>query len=66
MSVHSSFSKSIFPEQLKVSEVYPIFKVGNIEEVGNHRSVLALPILEKIMYNDTYQYFKENDRLFPK
>ena len=37
MSVHSSFSESIFPEQLKVTEVYPIFKVGNIEEVGNHR-----------------------------
>ena len=62
---HSSFNEGIFPEQLKVTKVSPICKVGNIEEIGNYRPISVLPIfskvLESIMYNRTYQYFKEND-----
>ena len=53
----------IFPEQLKLAKVSPIFKVGNIEEVGNYRPISVLPIfskvLERIMYNRTYRYFKK-------
>ena len=70
MIFHSSFNKGIFPEQLKVAKVYPFFKVGNIEEIGNYRPISVLPILskvlERIMYNRTCQYFKENDMFFPK
>ena len=32
---HSLFNGGIFPEQLKVAKICPIFKVCNIEEVGN-------------------------------
>ena len=35
MIFHSSFSEDFFPEQLKLAEVSPIFKVSNTEEVGN-------------------------------
>ena len=35
MIFHSSFNEGIFPEQRKVTKVSPIFKVGNIEEIGN-------------------------------
>ena len=70
MIFHSSFNEGIFPEQLKVAKVSPIFKVGNIEEIGNYRPISVLPIfskvLERIMYNRTYQYFKVNDIIFPK
>ena len=71
MIFHTSFNKGIFPEQLKVAKVSPIFKVGNIEEIGNYRPISVLPIfsevLERIMYNRTYKYFKEeNDMFFPK
>ena len=70
MIFHSLFPEGIFPEQLKVAKVSPIFKVGNIEEIGNYRPISVLPIfskvLERIMYNRTYQYFKENDMFFPK
>ena len=56
-----------FEEFEKVSR---IFKVGNIEEIGNHRPISVLPIfskvLKRIMYNRTDQYFKENDMFFPK
>ena len=70
MIFHSSFTKGFFPEQLKVAKVPPIFKVGNIEEIGNYRPISVLSIfskvLERIMYNRTYQYFKGNDMFFSK
>ena len=63
-------NEGIFPEQLKVANVSSIFKVGNIEEMGNYRPISVLPIfskvLERITYNRAYQYFKENDMFFPK
>ena len=49
---------------------YRIFKVANIEEVGNYRLISVIPItskvLEIIMYNINYQYFTQNDMFFPK
>ena len=70
MIFHSSFNEGIFPEQRKVAKVFPIFKVGSTEEEENYRPISILPIfsrvLERIMYNRTYQYFKENDMFFPK
>ena len=57
MIFHNSFNEGIFPEQLKVAKVSPIFKVGNIEEIGNYRPISVLPIFS-YMYNRTYQYFK--------
>ena len=70
MIFHCSFNKGIFPEQLNVAKVSPIFKVGSIEEIGNYRPISVLTIfskvLERIMYNGTYLYFKENDMFFPK
>ena len=70
MIFHGSFNKDIFPEQRKVAKGSPIFKVGNIEEVGNYRPISVFPIfskvLERIMYNRAYQYFKENGMFFPK
>ena len=59
MIFHSSFNEGIFPEQLNVAKVFPIFKVSNVEEIRNYRPVSVLPIfskvLEIIMYNRTYQ-----------
>ena len=70
MIFHCSFNKGIFPEQLNVAKVSPIFKVGSIEEIGNYRPISVLPlfskVLERIMYNRASQYFKENDMFFPK
>ena len=70
MIFYSLFNKGIFPEQLKVAKAFTILKVGNIEEVGNYRQIPVLlmysKVLERIMYNRTYQYFKVNDIIFPK
>ena len=70
MIFYSLFNKGIFPEQFKVAKDSTILKVGNIEEVGNYRQIPVLlmfsKVLERIMYNRTYQYFKVNDIIFPK
>ena len=63
-------NEGIFPEQLKVAKVSPVFKAGNIEKIGNYRPILVLPIfskiLERTMYNRTHQYSKENDMFLSK
>ena len=70
MIFDTSFNEDIFPEQLKVAKDCHIFKDGNIEEVGNYRLISVLPIfskaLQRIIYNRSYQYFKENDMFFHK
>ena len=70
MIFDSSFNEDIFPDQLEVAKVSPIFKVCNVKEVGSCRPISVLPtfskVLERIMYYRTYQYFKENDMLFPR
>ena len=48
MNFHSSFNEGIFLEQLKVAKVSPIFKYGNIEEVGNYRPISVLPIFSEV------------------
>jgi hypothetical protein len=49
-----------FPDVLKVGRVTPIFKKGNLEEVGNYRPVSTLPIFgkifEKILYSRIYNF----------
>ena len=70
MIFHSWFNEGNFPEQQKVTKVSPIFIVGNIEEIGKCQPISVFPIfskvLERIMCNRTYQYFKENYMFFPK
>ena len=52
--------KGLFPDSLKVGKVTPIFKKGNVEEIGNYRPVSTLPIFgkifEKIIYSRLYNF----------
>ena len=68
MIFHSSFIEGIFPEQLKVEKNDPIFKAGSIQSIGNYRPRPVPPIfskvLERTMYNRTYQYFKKKITCF--
>ena len=55
---------------MKIAKVSPILKGGNNIQAENYRPMSVLPIfskiLEKIMYNRVYNYFAENNLLFPK
>ena len=56
MIFHSLFYEGIFPEQLKVAKVSPIFKVGNIEERGNYRTISVFHIFFKVLERITVMY----------
>ena len=57
---NTCMAKGIFPDILKVGKVTPIFKKGNVEEVGNYRPVSTLPIFgkifEKVIYSRIYKF----------
>jgi hypothetical protein len=54
----------IFPSRLKFSEVRPIFKKGNKNEVSNYRPISLLTsfskIFEKVIYDRLYHHIKHN------
>ena len=60
----------IFPDELKIARVTPLFKNGSDSDLGNYRPVYDLPcfskILEKIMYNGVYKYLSDNNILYWK
>ena len=53
-------AEGTFPDVLKVGKVTPIFKKGNVEDVGNYRPVSTLPIFgkifEKVIYTRIYDF----------
>ena len=65
-----SIKLGIFPEQLKLAKVTPIFKSGKNELLTNYRPISVLPcfseILERIMYGRLYEYLTKNNLLFDK
>ena len=62
--------KVIFPDDLKIARVTPVYKSGDRSKLGNYRPLSVPPyfseILERIMYNRIYKYLLENKILYPK
>ena len=60
----------IFPDDLKIAKVNPIYKADNKSKLNNYRPIYGLPcfskILKQIMHNCLYQYLTENKILYPK
>ena len=52
--INLSFEKGIFPNDLKIAKVTPIFKAGNNTELSNYRPISALPCFSKILERDMY------------
>ena len=65
-----SLEKGIFPDDLKIARVTPVFKGGDRSKLGNYRPISVLScfskILERIMHNGIYKYLQENKILYPK
>ena len=53
--IYSSFECGIFPNELKLAKVIPIFKNGDKQDISNYRPIAILSffskIFEKTMYN---------------
>ena len=65
-----SLQMGVFPEEMKIGSVTPIFKGGEVSDLGNYRPICALccfsNILKKIMYNCPYKYLLNNNILYKK
>ena len=47
--INSSFSQGIFPDDLKIAMVLPIFKAGNEQLISNYRPISVIPFFSKVM-----------------
>ena len=65
-----SLSHGIFPNELKIAKVVPIYKKENPESFGNYKPVSVLPciskIFERVVYNRSYDFLSKNDKLYKK
>jgi len=65
--VNLSFSQGIFPRELKIAQVVPLFKKGSTRCIGNYRPISLLPlfskILEKLAHKRLFHYISSNDLL---
>ena len=65
-----SLKQGIFPENLKIARVSPIFKKDEKFLFTNYRPMSVLPcfskLLEKIIYNRLYKYLSDNNYLYEK
>ena len=63
-----SLSQGVFPDELKIAKVIPIFKNGDNMLVNNYRPISILPvfskIFEQIMYNRLLAFINHNNLLY--
>ena len=58
--INNSFYHGIFPDELKLARVVPIFKSGDSSNINNYRPISILPffskIYERLMYNNVFNF----------
>ena len=63
-----SLATGVFPDSWKIARVAPVFKSGEQDDSSNYRSISVLPflarLLEKMVYNQIYDFLFKNDLLF--
>lgn len=67
--INLSIKQGIFPDNLKIAQVVPIFKQGSRLSCDNYRPISVLPVLSKIfekcIYNQLMHYFSIEDIIIP-
>ena len=62
-AINKSLSQGVFPAELKIAKVIPLFKSNDASLFTNYRPISLLPIFskifERIMYNRLYNYLKK-------
>ena len=65
-----SIQQGIFPDNLNIANVTPIFKSGDKDSVSNYRLMSIFPafskVLERIMYNRVYNHLHSKGLLYEK
>ncbi len=68
--INQSLTTGVFPKQLKIAKVTPVYKKGNRNDIKNYRPISVLPIIAKViettMSNQLVQYFNHNKLFIPQ
>ena len=63
-----SFVQGVFPKELKIAKIIPLFKNGDKKKITNYRPVSILPIfskiLEKLMYSRVIKFIVKYNVLY--
>ena len=66
--INKSFQEGVFPEQMKLARVTPIYKEGAKIDVGNYRPISILnsfsKIYEKLMHKRLSNFLESNDSIY--
>ena len=66
--INSSLETSVFPSELKLARVVPIFKAGDSSALTNYRPISVLTffakVFEKIVYNKLFNFISDNNTLY--
>ena len=66
--INQSLYTGIFPKQLKIAKVIPLFKKGEETSIENYRPISLLSSISKVfeilVFNQLYQYLDVNNLLF--
>ena len=64
---NSCIATGVFPDELKIAKVIPLFKTGNRNLISNYRPISILPtlskIFEKLVHKRMYNFLEKNDVL---
>ena len=65
--INKSIEQGIFPDELKVAKLFPIYKSGDKTFISNHRPISVLSffskVFEKVMYNHVIDFIDDNNTL---
>ena len=63
--INSSLRTGVFPSELKLARVVPIFKAGDSSALTNYRPIFVLTfftkVFEKIVYNKLFNFISDNN-----
>ena len=66
--INMSFMEGVFPSELKLAKVIPIFKSGDSTKMSNYRPISILSffskIFEKLMYNIVNNFLYKNEVIY--
>ena len=58
-----SITQGVFPDELKIAKVIPIFKSGDSAQIGNYRPVsvsrFSSKVIERVMYVRLFSFIKK-------
>ena len=65
--INNPLNYGIFPEELKLARVVPIFKSGDSSNINNYRPIsilFFLKIYERLMYNNVFNFMNEKELIY--